>query len=657
MALNAFHQARCAPMGPVLLALALGACGGGEGPPQQRTAVQRAAAAAGTAATAAGTATDTPRAAGEVPVPTQLAPDRYDLALPDRVTVGSIVFEGVRYDDVLVMIGSLIAAGTGPQTRSYNHFDGATGRLTLATITVAGTTYTDVVLQAGPILSVGGASAVTPFVPNDPLFADQWHLRNVGQPGADGAAAKAGEDLNVGMAWTEATGTGIRIAVVDVELDIEHEDFRAVSGQSYDYRAGAYGTPGSDKASDNHGTACGGLAAARGHNGIGVTGVAFNASVVGYNLLASNSDSNGADALTRDRAENHVSTNSYGAADSNGLFHATNQLWTDAVETGLREGRGGRGLVYTWAAGNGAPEDRSDYDTQANFHGVMAIGALNSQGKRSSYSEPGANLLVMGFGGEFCSTQTTITLDVTGDRGSNDGAGRPDESGAVDYAGKPNYTRCMNGTSAATPEVAGVAALVLEANPQLGWRDVRAILARTARKNDPDNADWQRNGGGHLVNHEYGYGAADASAAVAAARSWTLLPPQKTASAALAGPLLAIPDAGSALVSELALNGSGIAKVEFVELLVDSDHPEVGDLEIALLSPTGTRSTVAVRHDCQDDKKATVPCGNPLAGGFRFGIARLMDEGADGTWKLALTDHRAGGSGSLVRWSLKVYGH
>jgi proprotein convertase subtilisin/kexin type 2 len=651
MAQDSIRQAHRAPTWPVLLTLTLGACGGADDPTQQRTAVQRAAAAV------TASATDTPRAAAQAAVATELAPDRYDPATPDRVTVGSIVFQGVRYNEVLVTIGSLIAVGTGPQTRSYNDFDGATGRLTLATITVGGTTYTDVVLQAGAILGIGSSAPVTAFVPNDPLFADQWHLRNVGQAGADGTPAKAGEDLNVGMAWTQATGTGIRIAVVDAELDIAHEDFRVVAGKSYDYRAGGYGTPGSDKATENHGTACGGLAAARGHNGIGVTGVAFNASVVGYNLLASNSDANGADAVTRDRAENHVSTNSYGAADSNGLFHTTSQVWTDAIETGLREGRGGKGLVYTWAAGNGASEDRSDYDAQANFHGVMAIGALNSQGKRSSYSEPGANLLVMGFGGEFCNTQTTVTLDVTGEKGTNDGSGRADpNSGAVDLAGKPHYTRCMNGTSAATPEVAGVAALVLEANPQLGWRDVRAILARTARKNDADNADWKRNGGGLLVNHEYGYGAADATAAVAAARSWTLLPPQKTASATKTA-ALPIPDGADSVTSELAVSDSGISKVEFVELVVDSDHPEVGDLEIGLFSPTGTLSTVAVRHDCQDDKKAVVPCGNPLAGGFRFGIARLMDEPADGTWKVTVVDHRKGGSGTLVKWSLKVYGH
>ena len=76
--------------------------------------------------------------------------------------------------------------------------------------------------------------------------------------------------------------------------------------------------------------------------------------------------------------------------------------------------------------------------------------------------------------------------------------------------------------------VSGVAALVLQANPNLTWRDVRAILAGTARKNDPTDGGWSTNNAGYHINDNYGFGVVDASAAVTAAKTWTHLPAEKT---------------------------------------------------------------------------------------------------------------------------------
>ena len=117
-----------------------------------------------------------------------------------------------------------------------------------------------------------------------------------------------------------------------------------------------------------------------------------------------------------------------------------------------------------------------------------------------------------------------------------------------------------------------------------------------------------------------------------------------------------VTDNGAALVSTLALAGSGIGKLEFVDVTIDSNHTEVGDLEILLTSPSGTRSTLSVVRECIDAQQAAVPCGATLAGGFRFGVVRLMDERADGTWTLSVRDGRAGGTGALVSWSIKAYG-
>ena len=574
----------------------------------------------------------------------------WDPTRPTEVQLDTVVVGDRKYNNVAATwSGQVFGVSTTGPNQTYNYFNPANGQVTLASIHVAGQTFYDVVVSVTGVVSIGGDGPVDALVPNDPLFASQWHLRNTGQLG-NASTAKAGEDLNVGKAWRYATGTGVQIAVIDDGLDIFHEDLKVVAGKSWDYRVNAYGNPSAETSS--HGTSCAGLAAAIGNNNMGVTGVAFNARLVGYNLLSTTTGEYGADAVTKDLAENHVYTNSYGATDSTGLMYPSDAAWREAITTGITNGRGGKGAIYTWAAGNGGPTDRSDYDGQANFQGVLAIGALNDQGQRSSYSEAGANLLVTAYGGEFCSAQTTTTTDITGTVGYNDGVK------TEDYVGAPNYTRCMNGTSAATPQAAGVAALMIEANPALTWRDVRAILAKTARKTDPTNADWMTNGAGMAINDNYGYGVIDALAATTAAITWTSLPAQKTAAtqASLATPL-AIADNGAATNSTLSLQGSGIARMEFAELSITSDHTNVGDLEIILTSPAGTASKVSVVRECKDAAEAVVTCGSGLESGFTFGIARLIGEAADGNWTLSVRDGRTGETGSVSAWSIRAYGY
>jgi len=95
------------------------------------------------------------------------------------------------------------------------------------------------------------------------------------------------------------------------------------------------------------------------------------------------------------------------------------------------------------------------------------VGSVNNSGQRSIDSEQGANLLVSAPGGEDCKKHGIVTTDNTGSGGYS----------------ADDYTDCFNGTSAAAPMVSGVAALILQANPELGWRDVHAILAHSAKKN------------------------------------------------------------------------------------------------------------------------------------------------------------------------------
>lgn len=511
-----------------------------------------------------------------------------------------------------------------------------------------------------PLTCAGTLPTPGPDSVGDPLYADQWHLKNTGQNGG-----VPGEDVNVEPVWASYKGDGVRIAVVDDGLEIAHEDLadNVVGGCSYDYI---------DKDADpesgphGHGTSVAGVAAARDLNDLGVRGAAPHANLVGYNLLQNATTLNQVDAMKRYISSVAISSNSWGPPDLTGLLFRPSSTFRSAINSGLVTGRGGLGTIYTWAAGNGdsgvCPSsfciDNSNYDGYANNRGVIAIGAVNDQGVKASYSERGADLWVSTPGGEFCDTgQAITTTDRSGADGYND-AGNNIIYGNFDYADS-NYTKCFNGTSSAAPLASGVIALMLEANPNLGWRDVRLILAQTARQNDPTNTEWTTNGAGYKINPNYGFGAIDAQAAVTAATGWTNVGPELTYTTPLSSPRLAIPDNNTTGVSNtITVSGSGISNIEFVEITFSAaNHPFFGDLEITLTNnTTGTSSVLAETHFCLDDQFNPIQCA-PSYNGWVFGSARHLDEAADGDWTLTVKDQLAVDVGTFQSWQLKFYGH
>jgi proprotein convertase subtilisin/kexin type 2 len=506
----------------------------------------------------------------------------------------------------------------------------------------------------GPnVISAGTGCELTYILTNpalltglDPLLTQQWHLRNTGQNGG-----LAGEDLRAPGAWSVTRGEGVRVAVVDDAVELPHPDLRpnVVEGASRSYRAGNRGSqwPVPCSASvDDHGTAVAGIVLARDGNALGGAGVAPRASLVAYDALSSSLDGDIADALTRDGQLNAIFHNSWGSPDD-GRLHPTEASFVAAIESGIANGRGGRGSVYVFPGGNGGcfvrssadgscQVDNANFDGYVNKRGVLTICAVDDVGRQPWYGEPGANLLVCAPS----SGDRPVGVTTTGLRGG--------------------YRNDFTGTSASAPMASGVVALMLAANPALTWRDVRLILARTARRNDPTEPGWASNADGLAFNHKYGFGVIDARAAVAAAAGWQSVGGTSsltTCTITERAPGLPIPDAPASgpptpVVDTVTVAGCAITRIEFVELTMTATHTYSGDLRIRLTSPSGLVSELAHERICGGT--GSNPCGEYAD--WTFGSVRHLDEAADGDWTLTVTDMAPLDDGRLERWSLRIHG-
>ena len=486
---------------------------------------------------------------------------------------------------------------------------------------------------------------------DDPYYGCQWHLKNTGQ---FTDAVTSMPDIRVEDVWDasdpETMGEGIRVAVVDSGMHSAHEDLsmNVDTSRNHNYRNGDTNISGSRA---GHGTSVAGIIAAR-DNSVGVRGVAPRATIYGYNLIAGSTvpDANVADAMTRDLADTAVSNNSWGFGRTGAPVRA-HATWEAAVVNGVENGFGGKGVVYVWAGGNSYREsDHANLDGQANHYATTAVCAVNYKDVRSYYSELGANLWVCGLSGNVASGRRNYLHNP-------DGHLQPITT--TDNGNR--YRETFSGTSAAAPIVSGVVALMRAANDQLTWRDVKVILANSARKNDPGNSGWLSGAAkyrspmeSYSYNLAYGFGVVDAKAAVDLAKTWTNLPPWRTTRSESADEARGIPDApsnsvpGSTIESTLTVDDY-VRFVEFVEINVNMVHSQFKDLAIELVSPSGNVSTLTTAR-----RKAG---SAGINGSYRFGSARHLGESPAGTWKLRVTDRRAGNSGTLRSWNVTVYGY
>lgn len=343
--------------------------------------------------------------------------------------------------------------------------------------------------------------------PNDPLYPYQWEHKNTGS--AIQYNGTPGADMSIQQAWTVSTGTGIKVAVIDEGVDINHADLNANMLQGYDCISGT-SNPGDGNPrgpARAHGTNCTGIIAAVANNNIGIAGVAPDSKIIPINLAAADgtftSESNiaaGFDYAWQNGAD--VISNSWGGGSPSNVID-------DAINRAVTLGRGGKGSVVLFASGN----NNAGIGYPASNPSVISVGGVNMCGKRKSP----ASIVCdgEGWGASYgvgldvvAPCVKIVSTDISGSGGYNTAAGA-----AGDYF----YT--FNGTSSATPAAAAVVALILSANNSLTVTQVRSILENTCDKlagytysnvSDQPNGTW---------NNETGHGRVNAFQAVQTALS------------------------------------------------------------------------------------------------------------------------------------------
>ncbi len=336
--------------------------------------------------------------------------------------------------------------------------------------------------------------------PNDELYSRQWHY----------------PQINLPQAWDITTGSSdVVVAVVDTGVLMNHPDLKEqLTSTGYDFikdnsmsndgggidadpdDPGDSATAGS---SSFHGTHCAGTIAASTNNGIGVAGVSWDAKIMPVRVLgvgggttydvlqgvryAAGLENDSGIKLSEDQRADIISMSLGG-----GGYTSTEA----SVYAAVRD----QGIIVIAAAGN---ESTATPSYPASYDGVVSVSAVNINGTLASYSNYGNYVDVAAPGG---------------DAGDYDGDGYSDRvwstcgddsSGSIQY----NYT-AYNGTSMATPHVAGVVALMKALAPDMTPGEFDALL---------QNGDITNDIGDTGRDNYYGYGLIDAYQAVVAVSS------------------------------------------------------------------------------------------------------------------------------------------
>ena len=462
--------------------------------------------------------------------------------------------------------------------------------------------------------------------PEDNLYRDQWHLNNRG--GLTGL--KQGADVSAEQAWEYSRGSrDITICVIDDGFDLTHPDLsstgKIVSPRDFG-QSDLIPAPVSD--SDNHGTACAGVALAE-ENETGVVGLAPRCAFMPVRMNTWLTDQyvvdmfqyvidNGADVVSCSWSAG--AWNFPLSAKMNGIIHKA-----------ATQGRNGKGCVILFAAGNESRPLKGEKDGKISHQGfalhpdVIAVAASNSLDKHSAYSNDGPEI--------------TVCAPSSGSPGR--GVVTTDRRGVSGYSSN-DYTYTFGGTSSATPLTAGLAGLILSLDAELSSAEVRDVIKQTADKIDIENGNYQD---GH--SHLFGAGRINAERAlvmVSGNKEAERLPEILFLEHRINQP---IPDMGQ-LVDEITFPLD--VNIKQFEVGVDIKHTWRNDLRVILLSPDGEGITLFDKSGgSSDDIVATLRSSDEPDL-----FASLINRSASGIWQLQVEDVVKQDVGVLKKWSIAI---
>lgn len=467
-------------------------------------------------------------------------------------------------------------------------------------------------------------------VPDDPALNPvsayySWHLVD-----SDG--------INVMGAWADYTGSGIKVAVLDDGFAHNLSDLSPNYRTDLDYDTLGDDNDALNGPSDSHGTWVSSFIAAD-NNGTGLVGVAFDSDLIGLRrgFGAQTSIDDTLEGFQHARSAGaDVMNNSWGSTAAFGDHFGINFVGTDFSAVGdemvnlVNLGRGGLGASIVFSAGNSrSTGDNVNYKNFQNSPYVITVGATDSNGDITSFSTPGAAILLSAPGQSVPAYNTDGTVSA------------------------------VSGTSFSGPIVSAVIALIYDANPNLGYRDVMDILAMSSRKTDSSDSGWHDNGadnwngGGMHFSHDYGFGLVDATAAVRLAETWQgtqTYANMTRIDTATSSPNLSIPSSGTVTTT---INVAQGIEIEKILINLDISHQQAGDLVVTLISPDGTESVLVNRID-----NGTFVSQYGIVGiNFQMSTNASWGEGSAGTWTLKIDDMAAGNTGTLNAWSMSFLGN
>ncbi|MBW4473372.1 MAG: S8 family serine peptidase [Stenomitos rutilans HA7619-LM2] len=509
------------------------------------------------------------------------------------------------------------------------------------------------------------------YRPRDPIYPKQWHLNHNGGPNL-----ALNSHVSAEQAWDLTRGIrSVTIAIMDDSVDLTHPDFQGIGKivAPRDFKENDF-LPLPGDPDDNHGTSCAGVATAE-ENGVGAIGVAPGCALMPIRTTGFLDDQTIEDlfgwAVTKGAA---VISCSWGPAS---VYFPLSLRQRAALTQAATAGRNGKGCVIVFAAGNANRPTNGTVDERGWPNNVLSgptswlggftvhpdvitVAASTSLNKKAAYSNWGAEVSV-------CAPSNNappgIGLQDTGYvftppqvTGALPGLGivTTDRVGAAGYSAD-NIAIDFGGTSSACPLVAGVAALVLSANPDLTAAEVKQLLQQTADKivdPSPDPQFGFRKGtyeaGGR--SDWFGYGKVNAAKAVQAAvqrQAMTAIAPsrqiqqQSTTS-------LPIPDNNpQGATSTIQITDAGT--VRSLQVSVTIDHSFLGDLQISLTSPANQTVLLQSRNLGRSTRLQTTYTLQTTTL-----LRRFLNQSAQGSWKLRVVDAAEGDTGTLNNWSLTL---